>query len=92
MTGFMTAALIVVVLLIAVGLHRVWAGPTIFDRLVAIALISVNAVVVIVFMGFIFGRATFFLDIALVYALLAFILPIALGRFFEHREQEEDQR
>ncbi|MEX0869388.1 MAG: monovalent cation/H+ antiporter complex subunit F [Nitriliruptoraceae bacterium] len=90
MTTFLTVAVVVIVALIAVGLHRVWRGPTIFDRLVAIALVSVNSVAVLVIFGFLFGRATFFLDIALVYALLTFLLPIALGRYFEFRENEED--
>jgi multicomponent Na+:H+ antiporter subunit F len=67
------------------GLYRVWAGPTVFDRLVAVALVSVNGVVVIVLLGFVFERPVLFLDIALGYALLAFLLPIALGRYFEQR-------
>lgn len=90
MTTFLTVTVVIIVLLIAVGLHRVWRGPTIFDRLVAIALVSVNTVAVLVIFGFIFDRASFFLDIALIYSLLAFLLPIALGRYFELRENEED--
>ncbi len=92
MSPFLVGVLIVITLLIAVGLQRVWVGPTVFDRLVAIALISVNGVVVIAIMGFVFDRAALFLDIALAYALLAFLLPIALGRYFEHREDEERRR
>lgn len=91
MTGFLSGALIAVALLIAVGLHRVYAGPSVFDRLVAVALVSVNGVVVIVLLGFAFDRAALFLDIALGYALLAFLLPIALGRYFEGRERELDR-
>ncbi len=89
METYLVVALVIVVAMIAVGLHRVWVGPTVFDRLVAVALVSVNGVVVIVLMGFLLGRAALFLDIALAYALLAFLLPIALGRYFEHREDEE---
>lgn len=89
MSYFLIGVLIVITLLIAVGLQRVWVGPTVFDRLVAIALISVNGVVVIAVMGFVFDRPSLFLDIALAYALLAFLLPIALGRYFEHRDDEE---
>ena len=88
MSLFLVALLLVMAAMIAVGLHRVWFGPTIFDRLVAIALVSVNGVVVIVLLGFVFERPVFFLDIALAYALLAFILPIALGRYFERRERD----
>jgi multicomponent Na+:H+ antiporter subunit F len=90
--GFLIGVVIVIALLIAVGLHRVWIGPTVFDRLVAIALVSVNAVAIIVLLGFIFDRPSLFLDIALAYALLAFLLPIALGRYFEAREGDEEER
>lgn len=92
MTGFLIAALVVIALLTTVGLHRIWIGPTVFDRLVAVALISVNGVAIIVIMGFVFDRASYFLDIALAYSLLAFLLPIALGRYFEHRGDDERQR
>jgi multicomponent Na+:H+ antiporter subunit E len=54
MTAFLVALLLIGVL-IAVGLHRVWFGPTVFDRLVAVALVSVNGVVVIVLLGFVFA-------------------------------------
>jgi multicomponent Na+:H+ antiporter subunit F len=83
MSPFLIGVLIAVAVLIAVGLTRVWSGPTVFDRLVAVALVSVNGVVVIAVLGFVFERPALFLDIALGYALLAFLLPIALGRYFE---------
>jgi len=92
MNAFLIAVLLVIVVLICGGLHRVWVGPTVFDRLVAIALVSVNGVAVIAVFGFLFDRPALFLDIALAYALLAFLLPIALGRYFEHRSNEERHR
>lgn len=91
MSGFLIAAAIVLGLLITLMLYRVWDGPTVFDRLVAVALISVNGVVLIALLGFVFDRAALFLEIALSYALLAFLLPITLGRYFESvRRQRED--
>jgi multicomponent Na+:H+ antiporter subunit F len=86
MSPFLVTALLVVAAMIAVGLYRVYAGPTVFDRLVAVALVSVNGVVVLVLLGFAFERPALFLDIALGFALLAFLLPIALGRYFEERD------
>lgn len=86
MSPLLLTITLVVALLIALGLHRVWAGPTVFDRLVAVALVTVNGVVVIVLLGFLFERPSYFFDIALAYALLAFILPIAISRYFEGRE------
>jgi multicomponent Na+:H+ antiporter subunit F len=89
---FLVGVLLVVALLIALGLWRVWAGPTVFDRLVAVALVSVNGVVVITLLGFVLDRPGFFLDIALGFMLLAFLLPIALGRYFEGRGSEGRRR
>jgi multicomponent Na+:H+ antiporter subunit F len=88
---FLVATLLVVAVLIAIGLYRVWAGPTVFDRLVAIAQVSVNGVVVLAVLGFVLERPSLFLDIALGYALLAFLLPIALGRYFEERDDGTSQ-
>jgi multicomponent Na+:H+ antiporter subunit F len=83
------AFLLVMAAMIAVGLQRVWAGPTAFDRLIAIALVTVNGLVVIVLLGFVFGRPALWLDVALAYALLVFLLPIVLARYFEDRPRAE---
>jgi multicomponent Na+:H+ antiporter subunit F len=83
MSSFLVVVTIVIAAMIAVGLFRVMAGPTVFDRLIALALVSVNGVVIIVVLGFVLDRPALFLDIALGYALLAFLLPVVLGRFFE---------
>jgi len=79
----LVVATIAVALLIGAGLLRVHAGPTVFDRLVAVSLVSVNGVVVIVLVGFLLGRPALFLDIALGFALLVFLLPLTLGRYFD---------
>lgn len=91
MSPFLIAVALVVALTTIVGLYRVHAGPTVFDRLMAIALLTVNTVVLIVLLGFIFERPVFFLDIALPYALLAFLFPIALGRYFSSRDERDRQ-
>jgi multisubunit Na+/H+ antiporter MnhF subunit len=46
-------------------------------------------VIVLVLLGFLFERPSFYLDIALAYALLAFILPIAVSRYYEQRERDD---
>jgi multicomponent Na+:H+ antiporter subunit F len=86
MSNFLVGSLILVGALIAIGLYRVYAGPTVFDRIVAVALVSVNGVVVLVILGFALERPVLFIDIAVGFALLTFLLPIALGRYFEARD------
>jgi multicomponent Na+:H+ antiporter subunit F len=83
MSTFLLIATIAVCVWIAIGLYRIAVGPTVFDRLVAAALVTANGVVLIALLGFLFDRVTMFVDIALAYALLAFILPLALGKYFE---------
>jgi multicomponent Na+:H+ antiporter subunit F len=89
MSPFLVFSLLTVAVLIAVGLYRVWAGPTVFDRLVAVALVSVNGVVVLVLLGIALERPVLLFDIALGFALLAFLLPITLGRYFEARLSQQ---
>jgi multicomponent Na+:H+ antiporter subunit F len=87
---FLLGFTLTVAVLIVLGLRRVAAGPTVFDRLIAVALVTVNGVVILVLLGFLFDRPAFFLDIALAYALLAFVLPIAVSRYFEQRSRHVD--
>ena len=92
MSGFLLGALLGVAVLIVAGLARVWLGPTVFDRLIAVALVSVNGVVVLVLLGFFFERPVLFLDIALGFALLAFLVPIALGKYVERRITDDAEQ
>jgi multicomponent Na+:H+ antiporter subunit F len=81
------AATVTVALLIVLGLYRIAAGPSVFDRLIATALVTANGVVLLVLSGFLFERVELFVDIAIAYALLAFLLPLALGRYFDGRRE-----
>lgn len=86
MNPFLLAVLVAIPVLSIVALYRVWRGPTVFDRLVGVSLVSLNAVVLLVVVGFALGRPELFLDLALGTALLAFLLPIALAKYVERAE------
>ena len=66
-------------------LTRLFLGPTIYDRVLAINAFGTLAVLMISVVGFLFGRPDF-LDIALLYALLNFIGTIAILKFFRYKE------
>jgi multicomponent Na+:H+ antiporter subunit F len=83
--GFLLVVTIVVGLLLIIALHRVWDGPTVFDRLVAVALVTANSLVILVLVATVLDRVETVVDIALAYALLAFTLPIAVGKYYEVR-------
>lgn len=64
-----------------ISVARAAAGPTAFDRVLAVNAVGTLAIIAICVFGFFDGRALF-LDIALLYALINFIGTIAVLRFF----------
>ena len=92
MSALLLGCAVYVAVLIAVNFYRVAVGPTIFDRLIAVGLIGNNAVLLIVFMGFIYGRADMFLDLAITYAVLNFVGVVALGKYLESSQEKEARR
>ena len=81
-TFFLAVAGLIGVLLV-IGLHRVWDGPTVFDRLVAVALVTANSLVILILVATVLDRVETVVDIAIAYALLAFTLPLAIGKYYE---------
>ena len=63
-----------------VGVYRIVRGPTMPDRVVAVNVIGSNVVIVIALLAAAIGEPGA-LDIALVYALLNFVLSIAIAKF-----------
>ncbi len=76
-----TAALLVAM---ALTLIRAFAGPTLFDRVLAANSFGTKTVLLIGVLGFLTDRPEF-LDIALLYALVNFIGTIAVLKFFRYR-------
>ncbi len=75
-------ATIVVIFAIMITLYRLMKGPTIYDRVLAGNAIGTKAVVILVLIGFAYGRPHF-LDLAVVYTLINFVATIA---FLKYRE------
>ncbi|MEO0341941.1 MAG: monovalent cation/H+ antiporter complex subunit F [Pseudomonadota bacterium] len=65
-------------------LIRLFAGPTIYDRVMAANLFGTKTVLFLGVVGFLFGRPDF-LDVAILYALINFVGTIALLKFFRYR-------
>ena len=68
----------------AVLVYRIVVGPTIQDRVIAVNGIGTNAVVVLALLAAALGRPGF-LDVALVYGLLNFLMSIAISKFTVER-------
>ncbi|RJF82775.1 pH regulation protein F [Oleomonas cavernae] len=62
------------------ALIRALAGPTVFDRILALNLIGTKTILLIAVLGFATGRFDF-IDIALVYAVLNLIGTVAVMRY-----------
>lgn len=73
---------------IIIPFYRVAAGPTVYDRILGVAVIGTKAIVLILLVGFIYDRFDMFIDIALAYALLNFIGTIAIAKYLERKELE----
>jgi multicomponent Na+:H+ antiporter subunit F len=73
------AAAVFVVLVIAV-LYRAVRGPTMQDRVLAVNVIGTNTVVILALLSAALD-VPYFLDIALVYALLNFLMAVAISKF-----------
>jgi len=94
MTG---AAAIALLITMGMALIRLLAGPSLFDRVLAVNMFGTKTVLLIAVVGYVTDRPDF-LDIALAYALINFIGTIAILRFFRYRsfadpaEREEELR
>ena len=74
-------ALFVAMILVMV---RLFAGPTLYDRVLAVNSFGTLTVLLIGVFGFLTERPDF-LDIALLYALINFVGTIAILKFFRYR-------
>ncbi len=63
-------------------LYRATVGPTAADRVVSINVIGTKTVVIISLVSLVFHQE-FFLDVALVYALISFIATIGVAKYLE---------
>lgn len=85
MENFYLSVSIFLCLFVLLCLYRVVWGPTIIDRIVGVGAIGTKTLVILVLMGFIYGRIEMFLDIIMVYAILNFIGTLAAAKYFEGR-------
>lgn len=63
-------------------LWRAYAGPTVADRILAVNIVGTKTLVVLVLLAFVFGRSLY-LDVALIYGLLNFVVTVAAARYLE---------
>ena len=89
MSSFLLSITIFIASLTAASLYRVAVGRTIFDRIIAAGLVGTNGFILLTLIGFIFGRINMFVDIAIAYALLNFVIVIVLGKYFDRGRERQ---
>ncbi|MFC7057620.1 cation:proton antiporter [Halovenus salina] len=77
--AFLIAAALFMLLAVAL-LYRALKGPTTQDRVLAVNVLGTNTVVILALLGAALGEPSL-LDIALVYALLNFLMSVAISKF-----------
>jgi multicomponent Na+:H+ antiporter subunit F len=82
--GSLTA---LVALAVVVTVGTVIVRPGLFDRIIGIGVVGTKITVLLGFVGLLFGRPQDFVDIALTYALLNFVLVLAAAKYIAQREQ-----
>jgi len=73
---------VLVMLMIFLSLIRALAGPTAPDRVAAINIMGTKTLIIITLIARIYGQE-YFLDIAMVYALMSFVTTIGIAKYLE---------
>lgn len=86
MTSFFLYVSVGLCLIMILSIYRVLFGPTTLDRLIGVNAIGSKTVILLLLIGFLYGRVDMFVDIALAYGLLNFVAVIAAARYFHKRK------
>lgn len=86
MDSFFIAIGVALCLLMLLTLHRTIHGPTAIDRIMGVNVIGTKTTILLVVIGTIYHRVDMFVDIALAYALLNFLVTIAASRYFHQHK------
>jgi multicomponent Na+:H+ antiporter subunit F len=88
MTLYVTTLSVLLSFVIGLTLALVVVRPGVFDRIIGVGVVGTKTTVLLGFIGILFGRPDAFVDIVLTYALLNFILTLAVAKYFAQREAE----
>lgn len=84
MTRLFVAAIIYLTITVVLCTYRAVKGPSPEDRLIAVNVIGTKTAVLIAIVSFIL-KETYFLDVALVYALISFMASMVIADTLEKR-------
>lgn len=82
MTNILIFAIIFMSIIIMGSMYRAIKGPRAADRLIAINVIGTKTIVLILMISLLF-KENYFVDVALVYALISFVASIVIANYIE---------
>ena len=65
-------------------------GPSVFDRMNGLSVISANVLIMILVYGFLDGRPEMFIDIAIAYSILGFVTNIVVAKYVGRKKNAGD--
>ncbi len=83
------AATLSIMTVMLLALIRAFAGPGLFDRILAVNMFGTKTVLLVAVLSVLGGQPTF-IDVAVVYVLINFISIVAVLRFFEFGRREDE--
>lgn len=92
MDQFFIAVLIILAISILLPFYRVYRGPSVFDQVLSISAMGGKTIVLICLIGIAYGRIAFFIDIALTYAILNFVMTLAIARYIGRPSAQGEEK
>lgn len=89
--NFMEIVMVVMVILMIVFLVRIFKGPSVWDRLLGLNLLSAKIIAIIIVFAYL-SDTGYFLDVAIIYALFGFISEIFTALFLADRTKEQKEK
>lgn len=81
------AALLFFIFLMVIKMIK---GPTIYDRMNGLSVISADVLILILVYGFIDGRPEMFIDIAIAYSILGFVTNIIVAKYLGGKKNADN--
>ncbi len=81
------SALLIASMILTLGL--VVLRTDVFDRIIGVGVVGTKTTVLLLYLGLLFDRPGAFVDIALTYALLNFIVTLAVARYFTWQDMSQ---
>ena len=81
---FFLSLIAIISLKMLIVLYRVWHGPTVFDRIIGLGVMGVDAIILMLFIAAM-KIDDMFVDISIAYAALGLIAYLVLGKYFERK-------